>query len=632
MIVPLFLLFAQAPAVASASETENAEDTPIVVTASRVPQEQSETAASATIIDRRRIDRLGDPLAFSLLRLVPSAAVETGGPAGTLTQVRIRGAEANHSLLFIDGIRANDPAAGDIPRFELLNADIVSRIEVVRGPQSALWGSDAIGGVIAVNGLPAEAPGHRASGEAGSFGFGRASGSVAVTSSTASLAGAVGWQRATGIDSFNGRGDTDGYRNLSARVRGSWSFAPDFEIGLSAFALTGRSEFDGFDPVTFQRADTLDSSRNRLSAGRLWISGGNDQDGLSGTVAASLLGSSNRNFLGSDEINRTRGKRRTASGQLQFRFKTGALRHIAILALDHDREEFHARDLIFGGASNQDRSRDHQAVTAQWRSEIASVIADLAVRRDAFSSFEDATTVRASALVALGGGFALAGSYSEGIAQPTFFDLYGFFPAAFVGNPSLKPESSRGFEASLRYRNGGLNAALTGYRQKLRDEIVDVFDPATFLSTTVNRTTPSHRSGAEAEVGLQIGQTLRLTANYAYLHATEPESAVAAQLREVRRPKHSGSVAVDGSSGRLTYGVSLAYVGARIDTDFDLFPARRVRLKPYWLAGGRVAYALRPGLELFARASNLFDARYQDVFGYRTEGRAVYAGLRIAGR
>ena len=88
-------------------------------------------------------------------------------------------------------------------------------------------------------------------------------------------------------------------------------------------------------------------------------------------------------------------------------------------------------------------------------------------------------------------------------------------------------------------------------------------------------------------------------------------------------------MAIDGRSGRLTYGGSLAFVGARHDTNFDVFPAQRMRLKPYWLAGARLAYSVRPGLELFARASNLFDARYQDVFGYRTEGRAVYAGLRL---
>src|SRR5437868_13802943 len=141
----------------------------IVITASRAPESEARTPASVTIIDQQLIQHLGEPLSYDLLRLVPSAAVSSSGPAGSLTDVRIRGAEANHTLLFIDGIRANDPATGDFARFELLNADIASRIEVVRGPQSALWGSDAIGGVIAVNGTNDER-GHAASAEAGSYG------------------------------------------------------------------------------------------------------------------------------------------------------------------------------------------------------------------------------------------------------------------------------------------------------------------------------------------------------------------------------------------------------------------------------------------------------------------------------
>ena len=142
----------------------------IVITASRAPESEAETPASVTIIDSQEIERLDEPLVTSLLRLTPSAAVTSIGPAGSLTEVRIRGSEANHTLLFVDGIKINDPASGDAPRFELLNADLASRIEVVRGPQSALWGSDAIGGVIAVNGLD-DAPGYGASAEGGSFGF-----------------------------------------------------------------------------------------------------------------------------------------------------------------------------------------------------------------------------------------------------------------------------------------------------------------------------------------------------------------------------------------------------------------------------------------------------------------------------
>jgi len=247
----------------------------IVITASRAPDAEARTPASVTIIDKQRIERLAEPLLSALLRLTPSAAVTTSGPAGSLTEVRIRGAEANHTLLFIDGIKVNDPASGDTPRYEILNADLASRIEVVRGPQSALWGSEAIGGVIAINGVD-DTPGEAASIEGGSFGFGRASGSASLVTDKASVAGALGFQRATGIDSFNGLGDKDGYRNLSGRLRATWRPSPKVEVGASGIALTGRSEFDGFDPVTFAHSDTLDSSRNRLTAGRAWASAGDD--------------------------------------------------------------------------------------------------------------------------------------------------------------------------------------------------------------------------------------------------------------------------------------------------------------------------------------------------------------------
>ena len=602
----------------------------IVVIASRVPQKKEKTAASSTVIDHKTIERLGDPQVASLIRLTPSAAVEVSGPAGSLTEVRIRGAEANHTLLFIDGIRANDPAAGDAPRFELLNADIVSRLEVVRGPQSALWGSDAIGGVIAVNGVPETAPGYSAGGEAGSFGFGRANASASVVSDDTSLAAAAGWQRATGIDSFNGHGDKDGFDNFAARVRGSWDVAPSVQLGIAAFDLAGHSEFDGFDSLTGVHEDTLDNTRNSLAAARAWASFGNQQSGLSATLSASLLGSSNRNFLAAEEINRTSGSRWNGEGQAQYLFTTGGIRNTAIVALEHETERFHARDTVFGGASDQDRRRTHDSVTAEWRSEVGRFVGDVAIRRDIFSSFKDATTVRASALVTLAGGFSVAGSYSEGIAPPTFFDLFGFFPGSFVGNPSLTPESSRGYEVSLRYRKGALNAALTAYRQQLHNEIVDVFDPTTFLSSTINRSATSHRSGLEAELGWSISDRLRVTANYAFLHATQPDDSALRQLREVRRPKHSGSIVADGSAGKFSYGASIAYVGKRTDNDFDVFPATVVTLHPYWLAGARVGYRVRHRLELFLRGSNLLNQHFEDVFGSRTEGRAVYAGLKVS--
>jgi vitamin B12 transporter len=373
----------------------------IVITASRVPESEADTAASVTIIDREEIERLDEPLVANLLRLTPSAAVTTSGPDGSLTEVRIRGAEANHTMLFVDGIKIDDPASGDTPRFEILNADLVSRIEVVRGPQSALWGSEAIGGVIAVNGVD-DSPGLRAKAEAGSFGLLRASTSEAVANDSLSLAGAVGFQRENGINSVEGPGDWDGYRNLSGRVRGTWHPRSDIEIGASGLLLTGRSEFDGFDLFTGAHEDTLDSSRNRLEAGRVWAAVGSDASPWRAQLAGSLLGSSNKNDLDGVELNGTRGTRRNLSIQVERRFATGPVAQRLIAAAETVREGFHASDTAFGGFTNQDRTRNHSSVTVEWRGETSRLTGDVAVRHDFFTRFRDSANLRASATCSLG--------------------------------------------------------------------------------------------------------------------------------------------------------------------------------------------------------------------------------------
>jgi vitamin B12 transporter len=595
----------------------------IVVTASRAEEESAETPASVTLIDAKRIERLGFPLVPDLLRLVPSVAVATSGPAGSLTQVRIRGAEANHTLLFVDGIRANDPAAGNEPRFELLNADLASRIELVRGPQSALWGSEAIGGVVAVSGETPGAGGTQAFAEGGSRDTWRGAARSELGDADQGLSLGIAGQRSDGIDSFLGGGEKDGYTNFGLRASGRFRVSPALLFGASGFAFKGKSEFDGYDAF-FQRADTLDETRNKLAAGRLFAELGRREASYA-IASASLLGSSNRNELGAEFLNRTEARRRTVGLEGGRRFG----RHRLIAAVESEQERFEARDTAFGGFTNQDRSRRHESLTAEWRMEdVGPVSAGLAVRHDIFSRFKDATSFRASLRSDFGSGVSVSVNYGEGIAQPTFVDLYGFFPGSFVGNPALKPESSRGGEVSLRYASDRLGGSITYFRQRLKDEIATLFLPD-FTSTAINADGRSKRQGVELEGYYRPSDALRLTLNYAWLDASEPDVG-GAKLREPRRPKHSGSMAIDGTKGRLAYGAAIAYSGARRDTNFDLFPALPVRLDPYWLASARVAYRLTDEFEAHIRVANAFDDDYQDAVGYRSEGRSIHGGLRIA--
>jgi vitamin B12 transporter len=626
------LFAAQAAAVATPAPADDARSEEIVVTASLRPIPEEDSPATVTVIDEERIEALGQPLTQDLLRLVPGVSVATAGPPGTQTQVRIRGAEANHTLLLIDGIRFNDPASGNEPRFELLSNEGIRRIEVVRGPQSALYGAEAIGGVVALYTDPDEV-GTRGSAllEAGSHDFYRGSGRIAFGTSDRSLGLYGGFQRSAGIDSVGRGGERDGYEN--ATIGGAGRVQASDTIG---FRFAGRyvnaiSEFDGSDPRTFKRANTLDESRNRIGALRIAADVAPAGSGLNVTLGGTLLDSANRNRRGSVRRNQTEGRRRSLDALASLDLATGIVGHRFSLAADYEDEGFRATDQSFGGGTNQERSRERAAIVGEWRASLGDrLTTDVAVRHDAFEGFANATTVRASALLDIAGPVSALLSYSEGIARPTFFDLFGFFPGRFVGNPDLKPERSRGFEAGLRYRTDALALGVTAYRQRLRDEIVGTFNSTTFLSSAANATGTSRWQGVEVEGEWRPIDTLGVTATYSFVDAEDQQVREGLLVREVRRPRQSASLGVDGRWGRIRAGAALAYVGDRQDLDFDAFPARRVTLGDYVLAEARLAYRISDSLEAFGRIANAFDADYQDVVGYATLGRTAYAGIRLA--
>ena len=600
-------------------------DQSLVVTAARAPLPADAAAASATVYDEATLDDLAFPAVADLLRLAPGVAVAIAGPRGTQAQVRIRGAEANHSLLFLDGIRFNDPAAANEARFELLAADSLSRLEILRGPQSALWGSEALGGVIAARTAdPFLGRGFEGRAEQGSLDTSRLAGAYAGRAGAVGFAASAGWQRSDGIDSFGAGGERDGFENRAAAVKVEARPSATVRFGVVGHYIEGDSEYDGFDPATFRRADTLDETENRIAAVRGWAAA--ERDGWAAQVEASYLDSANRNLLAGAPLNRTFGDRTALGAQVSRRIGG----HLLIAAVEHQAEDFRARDTAFFGATEQDRGRSLTALVGEWRAEWSpALVTDLAVRRDAFSAFADATTWRASILVRPTARLALHAAYGEGIAQPSFFDLYGFFPGAFVGNPDLRPERSRGWEAGLRWRGDGFELAATGFSARLSDEIVETFDPVTFLAGTANATGQSRRDGVELVAGWRHAPWLQLSAHYTYLDADEQRVAGAVLLREVRRPRHSAALVAHGAAARLRWGASLAYVGERSDTDFDRFPAATVILDDYLLASLNVAFRILPQLELLGRVENGFDADHRDVVGYATPGRTVHAGLRV---
>jgi vitamin B12 transporter len=620
----LILLLAAAAAAPSPDET-------IVVTASLEPVQAESSPASVTVIDQRRMEALGAPLVSDFARLAPGVSVAVSGAQGSLTQIRIRGAEANHSLLFVDGIAFNDPASGNEARFETIAADGLSRMEVVRGPQSALWGSEALGGVIAVEGAdPFSGDRLDASGEYGSRDFHRGHVGLVAGGGEAGVAASVTGLRSDGIDIFGGgAGDRDGFGNVAARLKAAIRPGGDGEVGVVGHYIRATSQFDGTPAPLFRRADTLDSSRSELGAVRAWARLGLGEDSAwSAELDGQYLHSSNRNLNGAIPLNRTLADRLRIGGKLVRRFTAGNARHMLIAAAEREEESFAALDQAVFFAPDQRRTRGRTAYVGEWRAQWGWALStDLAVRHDDFNRFENSTNLRAAVIGRPLDGLRLHAAYGEGIAQPTFFDLYGFDPTSFIGNPELRPERSKGLEAGIAWERRRLVLSATAFSNRLSDEIVEDF--GTFPFTVRNASGKSRRRGVEASAEVRPAAGLRVSANYTWLDARERRVGAAGRSAEPRRPKHSANLAGDWTSGRLVMGASLSYVGKRGDSDFDSFPAIPVTLGEYVLANLRVAYRLSEEIELFGRVENAAGSDYREVFGYNSQGRSVHAGLRV---
>jgi vitamin B12 transporter len=636
--------------------TAAASTSDIIVNAALVAVPAQEAPASVTIIDQKRIEALGAPFALDLIRLAPGISVSTAGAQGTLTQIRIRGAEANHSLVYVDGIAFNDVAANNSARFETLTADGLGRMEIVRGPQSALWGSEALGGVIAMA-TPDPLGAMRASGsvEYGSHDFRHGAATFVSGGERGGVSASASWMKSDGIDILGGgipgpifgpivgpitpifspvlgggSGDRDGFENRTASLKAVLRPDGNGEIGIVGHYIHHDSEFDGTDAF-FRRADTAEASVAETYATRAWATIGLDADSpWSIKIEGQYLNSENRNRDGAVRTNDTDGRRTRIGGQLVRRLAVEGTIHELIAGIEREDEEFATRDLLFGGGNDRDLKRGRNAFVGEWRASWGELlVTDIAVRHDDFDRFEDATTLRAGVVAKVTPSISLLAAYGEGIAQPSFVDLFGFSSSSgFVGNPALTPEKSKGYEAGVRWTGTKATIELTAFSNNLHDEIVEDFSLFPRY-TVINAAGKSRRRGIELSGDWRPIEGLRLSANYSYLDARERPTGPlpSPSRREIRRPKHTANLVADWTLGRLTSGASLAYVGSRRDIDFDTFIP--VKLGDYVLAGARVAYAITPAIEAFGRVDNAFDANYRDQVGYATPGRTIHAGLRV---
>ena len=637
----LTLLATAAPVLAQSNPTQPTTDTAgdvIIVTASRSGDavRVDQLGASVTVLDAAALQQRQTRQVSDILRDVPGIAVNRAGGIGGLTQVRLRGTEANHVLVLIDGIEVSDPYQGEYD-FGTLIADEAAKIEVLRGQQSSLYGSDAIGGVIQYITLTgAEQPGYSARLEGGSFGTISGGARVAgvsgpldyvLTSSAYHTDGtptAVGGERDLQSDQVGASGKVTWSPSetfkLTAVGRYNWTKA-DYNNTDNDFASPGFGTIID-SPGAYYTARSIYG----LLRGELSLLDGRWTNALSAQVADSKR--SNYSAFGLDFGDR--GTRYKTSFESAFRFGTDRVQHRITGAVDVEREEFRnispANPFTFTGK----RHTDNVGLVGVYDLVVDDRLAvGASVRHDFNTRFADATTFRVQGSYKLDTGTRVRAAYGTGVKNPGYFELYGFSDGRYIGNPNLKPEKSKGWETGIEQSliDGKATIGATYFRSKLIDEIFTTFPAPTFIATPGNRDTTSKQRGVEVFASARPIPQLRLDLNYTHLKARENN------VVEVRRPKDIGSanITVFSKDQRFSTTFTARYNGDQRDVAFTdpSFAPVNVLLKDYILLNLAASYKVTKTIEVFGRVENLLDESYQEVFSYASPGRGAYGGVRV---
>jgi len=635
--VSLLALIAATPAHAQSDPslpTRNAEGEPIIVTGSRSGEGTAlaDLPASVTLLDAEALQSRQTRIVSDILRDVPGLAVSRTGAIGGNTQVRVRGSEANHVLVLIDGIEVADPFQGEFD-FGTLIADEAARIEVLRGQQSSLYGSDAIGGVIQYITLTGrEAPGFSARAEGGSFGTAAGGARLAGAADRFDYALSGSLYRTDGSPTARA-GDRDvGSTSIGTTAKLNWTPSDTFKLtGVGRYSYTDALTNDTQgDPASGLFGLPIDSPgvRTRNEAWYALVRGelvtGRWTNALTGQIADTVR----KGFDGDTRTSGNKGRRYKGSFESSLGLgDTGGVSHRVTAAFDAEREEFRntapPSPFVFGGR----RQTTNYGLVGQYELTAAdSFTAGASVRQDWNDRFDDTTTWRAQAGYRLPFGVRVRGAYGTGVKNPGYYELFGYSDGRYVGNPDLQPEKSKGWEAGADWQVAQqASIGATYFDSRLVNEIYTVFG-ADFVSRPFNRTTRSKQHGVEAFASARPVDQLRFDLAYTYLDAEENG------VREVRRPRHIGSLntTVTSRDERFAGTLTVRYNGRQEDVAFTdpSFVPVRVSLQEYVLVNLNAEYRLIGGVSLFGRVENLFAENYEEVFGFATPGRGAFGGVR----
>jgi vitamin B12 transporter len=620
-----------------------AEQNPVVVTATRIATPENLVGSSVSVVTAEEIARKQYKTVAAALRSLPGVDVVQAGGPGQLTSVFIRGASSSHTLVLVDGINITDPSnpTGAV-NFSGLVLDNVDRIELVRGPQSTLYGANAIGGVVNIITRKGEgAPGATLTLQGGNHTtwFQQLGVQGATGKYDYSLGGTHLKTHASSVTPENLRNgvpaEADHHRNTTLSTR----------LGLQAtdtldFSFTGRYISDRTDLDPEVGFGTIEDPDARLKNREYFVRGAGHVMLLDGrwdaTLAASLV-----------DYNRRNDNQRTDPAQTlqQTRFQGDTLD----FSLDNDVYLNASHTLTLGGGSKRERmnndgysdyggfivnelssasARTNYAYAQDQFSSGERLSGTLGMRLDDRDDFGSQPTWRLTGVYRyLPGGTRFNGSIGTGFRAPSLFELYGFTPnnfgSAYRGNPDLDPEKSLGWDAGVEQSllSDRLRLGATWFYNDIENLIETVYD--TSFNSTSENINKVRLQGVEAFVAMQLLSRLSTRVDYTFTDAHVSDNSDRPLLR---RPRHKASAdIVYTPTGDTTIDLGIDYVGKR--KDIDAVTAAVIDADAYTVFNAGVTYALNPQFRLEARIDNLLDKHYQPADGFEALGRSILLGF-----
>jgi vitamin B12 transporter len=604
---------------------ESGTDT-VVVSATRLPTPESQVASSVTVITAADIAALQTPTLPDVLKLVPGLnVVQTGGPGGQ-TSLFMRGTNSNHVKVFVDGIDVSDPsnanAAFDPSQF--LTTDI-AKIEVLRGPQSGLYGSDAIGGVINVITKSGNGPMQvTANVEGGSFDtFNEALG---ISGSTG------GFHYTANVEHFHS-GETpvtplevlsngtpridDYYDNFTASTKLGFDLTDSFDVGLVARYTDSHVRFTGDNfndfplppfPDATQSSGDVRQIYTRLFAHNVAFDGLLDH-----TFGVAYSNLKSTGFSPDNGPSENAGNRIKADWQGTIRLSDQ--QHL-ILGAEHQKDSI-----------SQPISADINISSgyAELQSGFGENFFDtVAVRYDDNDHFGSKVTYRLAPVYLIKQtGTKLKASVGSGFKAPTLEDLFQSFPPFFFSNPNLRPETSTGYDVGFEQSlaRATLEFGATYFRNTFKNLINSSADFTTLVN--VGR---AHSDGMEAFFAYQPISAYSARLDYTFTESFDDIANTAL----LRRPKHKATLRNTWhATEQLSFDATILYTGSWVDGNRDFTNLEPLNAPSFTIVNLAGSYDVNKWLTVYARINNLFDRRYQDPIGYLQPSIGAFAGAKV---